>query len=107
MGIKIWLIILAAGMITYLIRLSFILMLEHLKLPDWFSRGLRYVPPAVLSAIIVPELANWDGKAVNLSWANPQLLAGIAAILVAWRTRNMFVTLAVGLVCFLVLQLWM
>jgi branched-subunit amino acid transport protein len=66
MDLRIWFVILAAGIITYLIRLSFIIALERLKLPDWFLRGLRYVPPAVLSAIIVPELANWNGQAVNL-----------------------------------------
>lgn len=107
MGINIWFVIISAGILTYLIRLSFILVFERLKLPDWFSRGLRYVPPAVLSAIIVPELANWNGKAVNITWTNPQIIAGIAAIWVAWRTRNVVITLAVGLVCFLVLQIWM
>lgn len=98
-------VVLAAGVITYLIRLSFILVLEHLTVPDWFSRGLRYVPPAVLSAILVPELANWNGK-IDLSWNNPQIIAGIAAILVAWRTRNVVLTLLSGFVCFLVLYIW-
>lgn len=107
MGINIWFVIITAGILTYLIRLSFILVFEHLKLPDWFSRGLRYVPPAVLSAIIVPELTHWNGKAINIIWTNPQIIAGIAAIWVAWRTRNVVITLAVGLVCFLVLQIWM
>ena len=106
MGLELWFVILAAGLITYLIRLSFIIALDRLKFPDWFSRGLRYVPPAVLSAIIVPELANWNGDAVNLSWNNPQILAGIAAVLVAWRTRNVLLTLAVGLICFLDFQIW-
>ncbi len=106
MGLEIWFVILAAGVITYLIRLSFIIALDRLRFPDWFTRGLRYVPPAVLSAIIVPELANWNGQAVNLSWNNPQILAGIAAVLVAWRTRNVLLTLTVGLICFLVFQIW-
>ncbi len=99
---KLWWMIVGGGIITYSIRLSFILALERLRIPDWFSRGLRYVPPAVLSAIIVPELANWNGK-MMLSWNNPQIIAGIIAILVAWRTRNVVLTLAAGLVCFLAL----
>lgn len=107
MELRLWLVILAAGVITYLIRLSFILMLERLKLPDWFSRGLRYVPPAVLSAIIVPELTNWNGVTVNLSWNNPQLIAGVLAIWVAWRTRNVVLTLVAGFLCFLFLRIWM
>jgi branched-subunit amino acid transport protein len=107
MDLRIWFVILAAGIITYLIRLSFIIALERLKLPDWFLRGLRYVPPAVLSAIIVPELANWNGQAVNLTWNNPQIIAGMVAVLVAWWTRNMFLTLIFGLICFFVLRIWM
>ncbi len=103
---KIWWTILAAGVITYTIRLSFIVALERFKFPDWFSRSLRYVPPAVLSAILVPELADWNGK-INLSWQNPQVIAGIVAALVAWRTRNVFLTLAAGMVCFVALYIWL
>jgi branched-subunit amino acid transport protein len=104
--IKVWWVILAGGLITYAIRLSFILALERLNVPGWFTRGLRYVPPAVLSAILVPELAGWNGR-IDLTWNNPQLLAGALAALVAWRTKNVVLTLAVGLGCFLLSNLWM
>jgi branched-subunit amino acid transport protein len=99
---KIWGIIIFAGLITYAIRLSFILILERIRIPEWFSRGLRYVPPAVLSALLVPALADLNGQ-VDLTWHNPQILAGILAILVAWRTRNVVYTLIAGLVSYLVL----
>ena len=100
---RLWAVIFAAGIITYTIRLTFILVFERLPIPDWFRRGLRYVPAAVLSAILVPELSTWNGK-VDLTWQNPQILAGIVAILVAWRTRNVIFTLASGLVCFFLLN---
>ncbi len=103
---KLWWLIILAGVITYAFRLSFILALERLKMPGWFSRGLRYVPPAVLSAILVPALADWNGK-INLSWSNPQIIAGIVAALVAWRTRNVLLTLLAGLSCFLILHFWL
>lgn len=103
---RIWAVIFAAGLITYLIRLSFILALERLKLPGWFTRALRYVPPAVLSAILVPGLADWNGR-IDLSWHNPQILAGIAAGLTAWRTRNVVLTLAAGMAVFLGLNYWL
>lgn len=91
-----WIIIIGAGIITFLIRLSFILLLEKWNIPEWFRRSLRFVPPAVLSAILVPELAIWDGR-LNFTWQNPQILAGVLAILVAWRTRSVLLTLAIGL----------
>jgi branched-subunit amino acid transport protein len=100
---SIWSIMLAGGLLTFFTRLSFILLHDHLKVPDWFRRGLRFVPVAVLSAIILPELTNPDG-ALFISWRNPQLLAGLVAILVAWRTRNVILTILAGMAALLAFQ---
>jgi len=99
---NLWLIILLAGMITFGIRLSFVLIHNHWPLPEWFKRALRYVPPAVLSAILVPELFQWNGT-LNFSLHNPQILAGLLAILVAWRTRSVLYALGAGLACYFLL----
>jgi branched-subunit amino acid transport protein len=99
---SIWLVILVGGLATFATRLSFILLLDRLRMPDWFCRGLRFVPLAVLSAIILPELTNPNG-ALWISWRNPQLLAGIIAILVAWRTRNVLLTIFSGMAALLML----
>lgn len=91
------------GLITYAIRLSLFLLPERVILPPWLLRALRYVPAAVLSAIIVPELLQPSG-ALDLSLGNERLLAGLVAMLIAWRTRNVFLTVAVGLVLLWLLQ---
>ena len=100
---NIWLIILIAGLITFAIRLSFIFLLDRIKVPDWFRRGLRFVPVAVLSAIILPALTG-SGGTLNISWRNPQLLAGAFAILIAWRTKNVVLTIVSGLAALLIFQ---
>jgi branched-subunit amino acid transport protein len=100
---NIWLVMLIGGLLTLATRLSFILLLERIRVPEWFRGGLRFVPVAVLSAIILPELTSPDGS-LFLSWRNPQLLAGAVAILVAWRTRNVLLTIAVGMAALLVFQ---
>ena len=51
-----WPALVAAGLVTYLTRLSFIALLGRFELPPLAARALRFVPPAVLSAIILPEL---------------------------------------------------
>jgi len=101
---NIWITMLIAGLLTFATRLSFIFLLDRIKVPDWFRRGLRFVPAAVFSAIILPELTSPNG-ALNLSWRNPQLLAGAAAILVAWRTKNVILTILAGMAALLVLQM--
>ena len=100
-----WLPVLAvAGLVTFGIRLSFIALLGRVEVPPLLTRALRFVPAAVLSAIIVPELVV-RGGAPDLSPLNPRLLAGLLAAAVAWRTRSVVVTIAAGMVALWVLQL--
>jgi branched-subunit amino acid transport protein len=101
---NIWIIIIIGGLLTFATRLSFIFLLDRIKVPDWFQRGLRFVPVAVLSAIILPELTSPNGT-LFLSWRNPQLLAGIIAILVAWRTKNVLLTILAGMVALVIIHL--
>ena len=95
--------ILGMGVITYLIRLSLFILPEKVMLPPWLLRALRYVPAAVLSAIILPELLLPTGT-LDLSLGNERLLAGLVAAVVAWRTRNVFVIVAVGMIVLWLLQ---
>ena len=100
---SLWLTILLAGLLTFGTRLSFILLLERIKVPGWFRRGLRFVPVAVLSAFILPELATHN-TTLDLSLRNPQLYAGALAVLVAWRTKNILITILAGMVTLLIVQ---
>ena len=100
---NLWLIIIGMGVITYAIRLSMIIMSGQIQLSDNLQRALHYVPPAVLSAIILPEMVQ-PGGTLDLSLGNERLLAGLLAILVAWFTRNMIWTVAVGMIALWILQ---
>ena len=100
---SLWLIVIAMGVITYALRLSLLGVLGRLEVPPLLSRALRFVPAAVLSAIILPDLLQPGGK-LNLSLGNLRLLAGLLAMAVAWRTRSVVLTVAVGLAAFWVLQ---
>jgi branched-subunit amino acid transport protein len=100
---NVWLVMILGGLITYTIRLSFIVLLERCQMPVLVQRALRFVPPAVLSAIILPEMLMMDGKIV-IGSENLRLLAGLAAVLVAWRTRNALLTVGVGMALLLLLQ---
>jgi branched-subunit amino acid transport protein len=100
---NIWLVMLIAGLLTFATRLSFILLLDRIRVPEWFRRGLRFVPVAVLSAIILPELTSPNGS-MFISYRNPHLLAGVVAILVAWRTKNVILTILAGMAALLVFQ---
>ena len=91
-----WLTILGAGLCTWLLRLSFIELWQWMSVPPLLDRALRYVPPAVLAALVVPALVR-SGGAIDLSPDNLRLMAGIVAAVVAWFSRNVLLTLAVGM----------
>jgi branched-subunit amino acid transport protein len=97
---SVWLTIAVAGLLTFATRLSFIYLLGRFTAPPWFMRALRYVPVAVLSAIIVPETITWQG-AVNLSWRNPQIWAAAVAIIVAMRVKNVLLIIGAGMAALL------
>ncbi len=101
---NIWLVMLLGGLITFLIRFSLIYLFGKFKIPETMQKTLRYVPPAVLSAIIFPELFLHDGT-LNLSFDNTRLLAGLIAIAVAWFSKNTLITIIAGMVALLLLQL--
>jgi branched-subunit amino acid transport protein len=77
--------------------------LERIRLPAWVSQALRFVPIAALTAITVPELLAYSG-AIEISWQNERLVAGLVAMVVAWRTKNVFLTIGLGMLCLYGLQ---
>lgn len=98
-----WLTILGMGLITLAIRVSMIVLLGRVQPRPGILRGLRFVPPAVFSALIAPALLRPQGP-VELSLTNPYLLAGLLAGAVAWRWRRMLLTIAAGMAALLILR---
>ena len=98
-----WLSIIIIGLLTLGIRLSFMLFMGKMRILPMVQQALRFVPVAVLSALIAPALF-LPGDVLNLSLGNIRLIAGIVAILVAWRTKNVLLTILIGMACLLILQ---
>ncbi len=86
--------------VTFGVRYPVLALVGKLQLPDRVSRALRYVPVAVLTAIIVPELLIRDGT-WQVNPTNAYLVAGIVAALVSWRTKNLLMTIVIGMGVFL------
>jgi branched-subunit amino acid transport protein len=99
---NIWLIILGMAAVTYSVRLLPLTTLNVETLPLWVKRALRYVPIAVLSAIVAPEYLPGEG------WfeytIDAHLWAGITAIAVAWLTHSTLLTIGLGMAVLLLLS---
>ena len=100
---SIWLVMILGGLITFVIRFVLIYLFGRFEVPETMRRALHYVPPAVLSAIVFPELFIRDGV-FNLSLDNHRMLAGLLAIFVAWLSRNILITILAGMTALFLLQ---
>lgn len=94
-------LMLIAGMavVTYLTRYPMLVIVGKVTLPLWIARALRYVPVAVLTAICVPAVLMPQGQ-VDVGIDNAYLFAGIFATVVAWRSKNLLLTIALGMAGF-------
>ncbi len=101
-----WLVIVAIGVLTYLIRLSFIGLLGNRAMPLWAERPLSYVAPSVLAALTLPAVVVPDNEIDLAPGTNPRVLAAVVAALVAWRFKNMAAVIVVGMTVLWALQGW-
>jgi branched-subunit amino acid transport protein len=96
--------VLIAGMAlaTMATRIPVLMLLSRRQMPQAIFRALRYVPPAVLSAIIFPAVLRPGGD-WHFGLDNAALIGSLVAATVAWRSRNLLLTIVVGMA---VLWIW-
>jgi branched-subunit amino acid transport protein len=97
-------IIFAIGVGTYLIRLSFIGIIGDRSMPDWALVPLRFVAPSVLAALATPAVLLHEGSIDVNPATNPRAIAALVALLLAWKTKNVGVVIAAGMMTVWALQ---
>ncbi|HVO90602.1 MAG TPA: AzlD domain-containing protein [Casimicrobiaceae bacterium] len=103
---KVWLVIASVGTLNYLSRLSFIAFFSRRSVPPMLARALRYVPAAMLTALIMPMIVIAPPASLS-ALATPRVIAAIVAAAIAYRTRSTVLTLVVGMSMLWILQLAM
>ena len=110
--------IIGMAIVTYLPRLLPVLILTRNSakradverpentLSPLVKAWLRYVPVAVLAAMLLPSLLVADGRA-NLAWDNLYFWAALPTLGVAWKTRSLFAAVLTGMVVVALGRLWM
>lgn len=101
---EIWLTIGVLCVATAATRSSFWLIGHRVTIPPRVQEMLRYAPACALAAIIGPDLLIDPQGQVQLTIANPKLIAAIAAFaFYLWR-RSMLMTIIFGMVVFTLLR---
>lgn len=94
-GPQVTLLIVAMALVTLTERASFLILKDRLRLPKLVERALAYVPAAVIAALVAPLVFTPGGESFTAFDVRP--LAAAAAAAVAWFTRSVLGTLAVGM----------
>lgn len=91
-----------AGMaaLTFLTRYLMIALLDR-EIPHRLKLWLRFIPPAILSALVTPALFVQNSQV----YLEPAVIAtALVGTLAAWKTRNVFLTILAGLAAYWLAQ---
>jgi len=87
--------ILGMALVTYLTRAGGLWLMGHIPLSSRLKEWLEYLPGTILVAIIAPTI-------FSTGW--PETSAALATLLVAVRTRNVLLSMIVGVLVVFVLR---
>jgi branched-subunit amino acid transport protein len=89
------------ALVTFSIRYVLLPFSGRIRLSTGVQRALGYVPPAVLTAIIVPMSLMPDGQTIQFSFLNPYLIGALATAAIGWAGKNLLLTIVGGMGVFL------
>lgn len=101
-ALKLWAVVVIVGALNYLSRLSFIAIFARRHVPALLARAFRYVPAAMLTALVLPMIL---APGEHASASAPRIVAGIVAGAIAFATRSTLGTLAAGMLVLWAVQL--
>ena len=101
-SLKLWTVIVIVGALNYVSRLSFIAIFARREVPPLLARAFRYVPAAMLTALVLPMVIAAPGAAASPDV--PRIVAAVAAFGAAFVTHSTPKTLAVGMATLWVAQ---
>jgi branched-subunit amino acid transport protein len=105
-GTDVWTLAVIVGLaaVTVLTRCFFFMSDKPWHLPSWAQRGLQYAPIAALSAVVIPEIVMSQGQLIS-TWQDARLFAAAAGTTVYFRSKNVLLTIVLGMAVYLPLHL--
>ena len=88
--------LLGSVVVTLLPKILPVTFLKGDSLPPLLRHWLSFVPVAVMAALVGPDVFFYEGH-FNAGLSNLFLMVSLPALLVAWWTKNYFLTSAFGL----------
>jgi branched-subunit amino acid transport protein len=97
-----WIVILAVGAGTYLLRISMFMVVGRRSLPTWTITPMAYVGPAAIAALVGSMLLTANGSIAVVRL--PELAAVAVGFATVRRTGNVMHAFATGMPAFWLLS---
>ncbi|SFR14993.1 AzlD domain-containing protein [Poseidonocella sedimentorum] len=92
--LDLWIVILALGAGSFLLRFTFLGLVGDRQMPDWVLRHLRYTAVAVLPALVAPMVI-WP-SATGGSLDPARLSAAVVTLLSGYLTKKPLLAILLG-----------
>jgi len=100
------LIIAGMAIINLLVRCPLFILAHRVRLPLIVERGLAHTPIAVLTAFVLPAALHLDQAPNGADILNPDLAAAGVAAVTSWFSKNVILTVVVGMAVAIGLRLF-
>lgn len=94
-NLNVLIVILGVAIVTYIARALPILVLANKELPSDLKIWMKYIPPAIFAALILPDICNFNG---DLSFVNPKFFSSIIVFLVSYKTKSLALSIIFGVI---------
>ena len=91
-----WTVIALAGLGSYLFRISMVLLVERVRLPDHVERASTFVAPAAFAALAASGLAT-SAAAAGIAQAIPLVAAVAVAVIAVRQTGRPYLAVVAGM----------
>jgi branched-subunit amino acid transport protein len=98
-----WILILGMALVTFGIRYVLLALANRIELPELLKESLKFIAPAVLTAITVPAVLMPSGE-MAISFSNPYLISAGLAVVAGILSKNVLITIVAGLSGFIIFQ---
>ncbi len=88
-----------AGMVAVTFGSRYAGLVLRVDLPAFWVRVLHFVPIAVFASLVTPYVQGGSGE------GGIRLAAVVVAVLAAWRTKQLWVAIAAGMIAFWLLRI--
>ena len=100
---EVLLLIVLSAAVTLSVRVLPFLTAHRLRLSPLAVAWFRLLPPAVLAALLLPELLLPGGRLITTLWS-PDLMAAAISVAIALKTRSIMLTIIAGMASYSMLS---